>query len=126
MTKKNQTGQALITLIIFVVVATTVIAGAVTATIINSQTTGKLAQSEEALKIAEGGADLAILKLLRNPSYSGETINLGNGTATITVAGTTTKTIVSQGSEGNFIRKIQVIGSFVNNVFTTSSWNEIN
>ena len=126
MTRKNQKGQALITLIIFVVVATTVIAGAVTATIINSQTTGKLAQSEESLKIAEGGGDLAILKLLRNPNYSGETINLGNGTATITVTGSGTKTIVSQGSEGNFVRKIQIVGTFTNNVFSVSSWSEIN
>jgi hypothetical protein len=126
MKRKNQKGQALITLIIFIVVATTVIAGAVAATIINSQATGKLAQSEESLKIAEGGAENAVLKLIRNPNYSGEILSIGNGTATITVTGSGTKTIVSEGTEGNFKRKIQVTGSFVNNVFTISNWASIN
>ena len=122
----SQNGQALITLVIFIVVATTVITGAVAATIINSQGTSKLAQSEESLKIAEGGVENAVLKLLKNPSYSGETLNIGTGTATITVTGTSTKTIVSTGTDGNFSRKIQAMGTFANNAFTITSWNEIN
>ena len=118
-------GQALITLIIFTVVATTVIAGAVMATIINSQATGMLAQSEESLKIAEAGAENAVLKLIRNPNYSGETLNIGTNTATITVTGTSTKTIVSQGKEGDFTKKVQVIGTFTGDVFNVTSWTSI-
>jgi hypothetical protein len=126
MIKKYQKGQALIALVVFAVVATTVITGAVAAIIINTQSTGKLAQSEESLKIAESGVEVAVLKLLRNPNYSGESVNIGNGTATITVTGGSTKTIVSAGVEGNFKRTIQTVGSFVDNIFTISTSSEIN
>ena len=118
-------GQALVTLLVFCATALIVTAGATAVIIINSQTTGKFAQGEETLHIAEAGADNAVLRLLRDPNYSGETLTVGNGTATITVTGTTTKTIVSEAVNGFFRRKIQVIGSFANNIFTISSWTEI-
>ena len=117
-------GQALVTLLVFIAVATTITAAATTVTLINSQTTGKFAQGESALVIAQAGADNAILRLLRDPNYSGETdLSIGSGTATITVSGSSVKTITSEGQDGNFIRKIQVVGTFVNNTFTISSWD---
>src|SRR3990167_3088016 len=117
-------GQALVTLLVFIAVATTITAAATTVTLINSQTTGKFAQGEAALTIAHAGADNAVLRLLRDPNYSGETdLSIGNGTATITVSGSSVKTITAEGKDGNFIRKIQVVGTFVNNTFTVSSWD---
>ena len=124
MKQRNKTGQALVTLLVFIAVATTITAAATTVTLINSQTTGKFAQGESALVIAQAGADNAILRLLRDPNYSGETdLSIGSGTATITVSGSSVKTITSEGQDGNFIRKIQVVGTFVNNTFTISSWD---
>ncbi|MBI4033249.1 MAG: hypothetical protein HY377_01935 [Candidatus Blackburnbacteria bacterium] len=120
-------GQALITLLVFVAVAMIITAGAVTVTIINSQGISKFAQGEEALFIAETGADNAILRILRDPNntYLSETLSVSDGTATITVSGTTSKTIISEGRSGNFKRKIQVDGSLTGNVFTISAWREI-
>lgn len=123
MKKRNKTGQALVTLLVFIAVATTITAAATTVTLINSQTTGKFAQGESALTIAQAGADNAILRLLRNPSYLGEVLTVGSGTATITVSGSSVKTITSVGQDGNFIRKIQVVGTYVNNTFAISSWD---
>lgn len=122
----KEKGQTLITLLVFMVIAITVVAGAVAVTIINSEATSKVEIGEDAYLLAQTGADNAVLRLLRNPSYSGETFSVGAGIVTITVTGTTTKTIISEGDMGNFKRKIQAIGSFSGNVFTISSWAEIN
>jgi len=121
-------GQALVILLVFVATATIITSAAVTVTIINARSTGILAQGIEALAVAEAGAEEAILRILRDPlnNYAGATIPVGNGTATIVVAGTTTKTITSTGTIGTFTRKIQVQGTFSDDKFTLSSWQEIN
>lgn len=118
-------GQALVALLVFVTMATVITAGAVAVAIINTQGAGKYAIGQEALQVAESGADNAILRLLRNPSYTGETVIIGDGQAQITVSGTSTKTIVSEGQVGDFRRKIQVIGTYQNNTFAITSWNLI-
>src|SRR3989344_2377639 len=118
-------GQALVTLLVFIATATIITAAATTVTLINSQTTGKFAQGESALIIAQTGADNAILRILRDPNgtYTGEgPITIGSGTVTINVSGSSVKTITAEGKDGNFIRKIQVVGTFVNNTFTIFSW----
>lgn len=122
---KKESGQTLITLLVFMVIAVTIITSAVAVTIINSESTSKLAISEEAYLLAQTGADNAALRLLRNPNYTGESLSVGSGTVTVSVSGTTTKTIVSEGVMGNFKRKIQAVGTFSNNIFTISSWSEI-
>ena len=93
--------------------------------IINYQASSKFALGEDAYAIAESGAENAIIRLIRNPNYAGETLTVGNGSATITVSGSSTKTIVSEGVRGNFRRKVQVVGGYVNNIFTPTSWTEI-
>jgi len=125
MKQRNKTGQALVSLLVFIATATIITAAATTVTLINSQTTGKFAQGESALTIAQTGADNAILRILRDPNgtYTGEDLTVGGGTAKITVEGSSVKTITSEGKDGNFIRKVQVVGTFVNNTFTVSSWD---
>lgn len=120
-----QSGQALVSLLVIMVSAIIITTGAVAVTIINSQTAETFATADETVSIAETGIDAALSKLLRNPYYSGETITVGNGTATVSITGTTTKTIVSEGVNGNFRRKIQAVANFDNNVLNLVSWNEI-
>lgn len=122
---KKQKGQALITLLVFTVIASIIIAAAVAVSIINTQTTSNFASSEITLKAAEAGTENAILRILRNPNYTGETLTVGDETVTITVTGTTSKTIVSQGADTDFLRTIQADGTFTSNVFTLNTWNEI-
>lgn len=118
-------GQTLVVLLVLMSVGMIITTAAVGTIISDSQATSKFSSGEEAYNIAESGAENAILRLVRNPSYVGETLTVGAGTATITVSGAATKTIVSEGVSGDFRRKVQVVGGYVNNIFTPTSWTEI-
>lgn len=94
--------------------------------ILNSSTsTDKVYQGSNALTIAEGGAETAMIKLLRNIDYTGETLTIGEGEAVISVSGSNPKIISSTGTYNNFSRTIQVIVSTTNNILTVTSWREI-
>lgn len=123
--KYSKSGQTLVTLLIFIVIGITITSAAVVMTITNSQNITKFQEGMIAFQIAESGAENAVIRLLRDPSYTGETLAVGTGTAVITVSGTTTKTILSSGTNGNYFRKVQVVASYVNNVFTITSWQEV-
>lgn len=125
--KKNfylHKGQTLVTLLIFMVIGITITSAAVILTITNSQNITRFQEGLIAYQIAESGAENAVIRLLRDPSYTGETLTVGEGTATITVSGSSTKTITSVGVNGRYYRRIQVVASYVNNVFTITSWQE--
>lgn len=119
-------GQTLITLLFFMIVAMTIIATAIILLIVNNQGTTQFEQGMEAYSVAESGAENAVLRLLRDyDGYTGETLSANGGTATVTISGTTTKTITSKGQVGNFIKRIQVVVGYTNNILTISSWTEI-
>ena len=124
-TIRLKTGQALVTLLVFSAVALIVTSAAVMVTIINSQTTAKFSQGEEALAVAEAGVENAIIQIKRNSAYSGETISVGDGTATITVSGASIKTITAKSSIGDFKRTLQVTGYYSSFSFSIQSWQEI-
>ncbi len=118
-------GQALVALLFFMIIAMIISATAVALIVSNMTTITSTEQAHYALVIAEGGADNAIVQLLRNPNYSGEALNLDNGQVTITVTGATTKTVQSQGAVSDVERTIQVEATFTNGVMTITSWQEI-
>lgn len=118
-------GQTLVTLLIFMVIGITITTAAVMMAITNSQNVTKFQEGMIAFQVAESGAENAIIRLLRDPNYTGETLTVGTGTAVITVTGTTTKTITSSGTNGSYLRKVQIVVGYVNNVLTISSWQEV-
>ncbi|CAN5209201.1 hypothetical protein BH09PAT2_BH09PAT2_05200 [soil metagenome] len=118
---KDQSGQTLVTLLVFIVVATAVTSTAVAVLINTTRSSSIIAQSITASHIADSGAENALLRLLRDPNYIGETLTVGSGIATITVTGTTAKTITSIGKIGNFQKTVQVVVTYNNNM-TVSSW----
>lgn len=125
--KKNdlQQGSSLVMLLVFAVVATTVAAAAVAVMINVSQGTSKLEGRIMASQVAESGMENALLRLLRNPSYVGETLPVGTGTATITVTGNSlTKTIISIGRVNNYLQTVEVIVTYNDTIMTISSWKE--
>jgi type II secretory pathway component PulK len=125
--RKKNTGEALITLVVFVAVAVIVASSAVMIAANNIQGASKVSITEETLSIAEAGADNAILRLLRDPTYTGETLPVGNGSAVITVTGTTTKTVTSQSTYLGFRRSIQVVAQYASSsgVISVVSWKEV-
>jgi hypothetical protein len=121
----NQKGQTLIMLLIFVIMCIMITTASVAMIVTNSQASDKLYQGTTALDVAESGAETAMIKLLRDPNYAGESVTVGTGQAVITVTGSNPKIIVSKGTIGNFTRKIQVVADYTNNILTASSWKEI-
>jgi len=120
----DQSGQTIIALLIFMLVAMTITIASIAIAITNIQGNNSISSGQIALQNAESGAENAILLLQRNPSYSGGTMTLNNGTATISVSGSGTITIVSIGSTGNFQRKVTVTASQSANVINVTHWSE--
>ncbi|MDQ5900763.1 MAG: hypothetical protein QG600_341 [Patescibacteria group bacterium] len=121
----NYSGQTLVLLLVFVVIAMLITTAVLTMTTINSGATDKVYQGTTALDIAESGAETAMIKIIRDPSYSGETVAIGNGEAVITVTGSNPKIITSKGDLNNFSRRVEVTVDFTNNIATVTSWKEI-
>jgi len=94
----KQQGQTLIILLIYMVIAIIITTASIALVINSSRGTDKVYQGANSLDIAESGAETAMIKLLRDPNYIGETVAVGNGQAVITVTGTNPITIVSKGT----------------------------
>lgn len=120
-----QTGQTLITLIFFMAISVSIVSAAVVMIYLNSQAESKLQIGDETYVATESGAENALLRLLRDPSYTGESITIGNAAVTTSISGSDPVTITSVGKEGNNIREIQVTAGYTNNILTVSSWKEI-
>ena len=120
--KHNRSGQTLVTLLVFIVVATAITSTAVAVLINTTRSSSILGQSVTATQVADSGVENALLRLLRDPNYTGETLTVGNGTATVTVTGTTTKTITSIGRIGTFQKTAVVVVAY-NDTISITSWN---
>lgn len=118
-------GQTLVFLLIFIAIAITITTAAVAMIIANSQAAQKAQTATITYDAAESGAENALIRLLRDPNYTGETLTIGDSTTTIIVTGTNPKTVTSQSSNKGFIRTIQVIAQFTNGILSITSWQEI-
>ncbi|MDP2585656.1 MAG: pilus assembly PilX N-terminal domain-containing protein [Candidatus Levybacteria bacterium] len=123
--KVKEKGQALITLLFFVLISLTITSGAIIIIITNSTSASKLAEGTQAYYAAESGVENALLRLLRDPNYTGETLTIGSTTAVITVTGANPKTVVSIGQNGNFKRKVSTQMTYSNGYYTFSNWKEL-
>lgn len=123
--KKSETGQALITLIFFTVIAVTVITAAISVIFANNLSTSNVELGKEAYMAAESGAEDGLLRLLRDPTYSGS-YNINQGVQTqVTITSGVNKTITSTGTVNGTTRKIEVQTVYNNGVTSVSSWREI-
>lgn len=121
----EEKGQSLVSLLFFMIVAVTITSASAIILLTNSLAANTFQQGGITMATAESGVENAILRLLRDPSYSGETLVLENGTAQISVSGTNPKTIVSVGRVGSFQRQVQVNVVDNNGIITVVSWKEI-
>ncbi|HSE29248.1 MAG TPA: hypothetical protein VLA77_01530 [Candidatus Saccharimonadales bacterium] len=126
MTQNRESGQTLIVLLAFMTMAITLTSAAVVVTVASIRATSVYSAGQNALSLAESGADNAIMRLIRDASYSGETLTLPEGVAIISVTGSApTKTIISEGVVGDYRRKIQVVVNQSNNAVSVTSWSEV-
>ena len=117
-------GQVLTSLLIIMFVGLTIIA--TSSSLINTSlsTTAGLLEANDALVVAESGAEDALIKILRNPSYVGGTLPFDIGFASISIASTNPFTFTSLGVVGQHQRSIRVIINNSNGIMTVSSWQE--
>ncbi len=121
-------GQALISLLFITIIGITVISSAAALVYGNTQSASITEQGTYASYVAESGAEEGLLRLLRNPNYTGTTVgqplSVGLGSVAIQV-NTASGLITSIGTYGNTVRKIQVQTVYNNGVRTISSWKEV-
>ena len=103
----------------------TITTGAIIIIIINSISASRFQEGTLAYYAAESGVENALLRLLRDPNYIGETLTVGAGTAVITVSGSNPKTVVVVGFNGNFKRTVSAQMDYNNGYYTFSNWKEI-
>lgn len=120
-----QHGQALVTLLFFSIIAITITSAAVIVIITQAKTGTTIGLSHNVYYMAESGAENALLRLLRDPTYTGEQLVLSDGTVSITVTGTNPIIITSQATVSGFLRKVQVQADYTNAVLTVLSWKEL-
>ncbi len=122
-------GQALVTLIFFMVIATTVTTAAILVIAVNSISGTRLQEGTIAYQTAQSGADNALIRVLRDPSYTGETLNVGSSSATIQVTGSGTTAspfvITSKGQNGFYIKNVEVRATNENDILNIISRKEI-
>jgi hypothetical protein len=122
-------GQALITLLFFTVIGITITSATIVMMYVNSISGTRLQEGEIAYQVAQSGVENGMIRLLRNPSYTGETLPVGSGSATITASGSGIVSdpyiITSTGRVGNFIRKVEVRATYLNNLLQVQSQKEI-
>lgn len=123
----QESGQALISLLLITIIGITIISSAAILVYGNTQSAGIAEQGTYAYYAAESGAEEGLLRLLRNPNYTGtqgQPISVGLGSAVILV-NTTSGLITSTGTYNSTVRKIEVQTVYNNGVRTISSWKEV-
>lgn len=122
--REYRSGQALVVLLFYMIIAITLTTTAVAVIVSNSMSVTRSEQGAHALELADAGAENAIIRLLRSTTYTGETLTIGSGTVVVSVTGTTRKIIVSRATIAGFSREIQVTADITNGVLTIVAWEE--
>lgn len=113
-------------LILVIILLSTITTAAVALALSTTRDTTTHTLGERTLAVAESGAENAILRLLRDPSYTGESnLPIGPGTATIVVTGSSPTIITSIATVGIYSRTIQVAVTNTGGLLTITSWQEI-
>lgn len=123
---KKQKGQALVALLVFTVVTITIATASIAIVIINSKRAQTLEQGTIAKTLAENGAENALLRLLRDPDYAGETLTQdeGNAIVEVTSGGGNIKTITSRAESRGFAREVEVVVDTTNYELNIQSWKQ--
>lgn len=121
-----QSGQAVVTVLFVVVIGMLVTTGAITMLLNAYQSLTNQELGREAYAAAEAGIENGMLRLLRDTSYTGETITfMGGKTAVVTVVQSPDIVMVSMGTVNNVSRKIQVNAHITDMNIIVDTWREI-
>ncbi|KKS98181.1 MAG: hypothetical protein UV73_C0003G0123 [Candidatus Gottesmanbacteria bacterium GW2011_GWA2_43_14] len=125
MKKTNSQGFAMVILLFLMLLTVTIITAAVSLIILDSSSSTLIAASDSAKSIADSCMENAVIRLIRDPAYTGEELNINGGSCRISVLGSTVKTATSEADFGGKNKKVEVNLNLNNNIVTLSSWKEI-
>lgn len=123
--KSSQPGQTLVSLLFFTIIAMVMATAAFIMLLNNLQSLTEHSEATLALNIAESGAENALLRLVRNPFYTGEVLAIDEGQATIEVIPGAPIKITSTGKIRNTIKKIELEIRYNMGVLNVISWKQI-
>lgn len=124
--KKNKSGQTIVVLLVFVSIAMIITTASIIIMSINNTAATRFDRGQVALDVAESGMENALMRLLRDPNYSGETLLVGEGSVVITVpVGSFPKLVTSRATVGITVRTVQTNVSYSNNNLSVVSWREV-
>lgn len=119
-------GQALVILLFVSLIGITVITAAAVVAYGNISSASVVERGNYAYYIAESGVEEGMLRLIRNPSYTGtpvgQPLSIDGGSVTIEISG---NTITATGTYNNNVRKIRAETAYINYARTITSWKEI-
>lgn len=122
---QNSKGQAMITVLFIMLIGMLITMASVITSINNATSTTNSEIGVTAYDLAESGAENALLKLIRNPNYTGEQYSPSIGqTITITVTGVSPQIITSEGKIGTIAKRIQINLQYNDGVLVINSWKE--
>ena len=124
---KSNSGQALVTILFIGVIGITVATAAAVFILQNMKSTSITEQGVDAYYVAESGIQEALIRKLRDSSYSGTLPNqpLSVGGGSVIISTTSSGLVTAIGTYNGNVRKIQVQTVYNNGVLTISSWKEI-
>lgn len=122
----HSSGQVLIAMLYIMVIGILVTTGAVYALISNTQSTTIFESGALAYAAAESGTENALLRLIRDPAYTGETLAITTGqSAVITVSTASGIIITSSGTYGTSVKQIETKVHYNEDMLIIDSWKEL-
>lgn len=123
--QSSESGYMLTALLVFLVVIIIITTTSVLVSVSSLRSETYFDSGSEALAAADSGAENAILRLLRDPTYLGETLQVGNSDVTITVAGSAPQVVTVVADSGSFERTVEVRLQRVDGMLQVTSWKEL-
>jgi protein-S-isoprenylcysteine O-methyltransferase Ste14 len=125
--KKTQKGQTLIVLLVFMVVAITITTAAAFIVATNSRAVGTFESGLVVSQAAEAGAERGLISLIRNPFYTGETLNVDDIGVTVNVVGTDPYVVTSEAVWEGFVKRVEVQAVYSEEgILGVIDWKELN
>jgi len=110
-------GSALVAVLVILAIALLVITAIMQNVLVDTSMSFNLKKSDEACNNAISGIEETSLRLIRDPDFSGTTLNMDDGNVTIEVTGDNPKTItaISKVNNEKYICKIQAQATYDEN-----------
>jgi len=119
-------GQAMITMLYIMVIGVLVTTGAVYALYSNTVVATVDEASISAYAYAENGIENALLRLIRDPDYTGETLVFGDQQdVEVSILSGSPQYITAAGRSGKASRVLQVAVQYIEGELVIDSWKEI-